>query len=163
MQARCKQDLLFVRPIQTSGRVVFGSSQGQVVGYLAWPYPTRASLCWRVGSGFSGWVRFFGFRSGFFELGRVLGQKSRPIPGPWIIAGQKLWPVPTHCIGWVGFFSSGSGRVRRVGWPMIRSTFCRVDLTYRSNYVHLSPFNSYHYNDSVAVACNHIWNSKKWI
>jgi hypothetical protein len=61
----------------------------------------------------------------FDMSGRVLGQKSRLVPIPWIITGQKLWHVPAHCIGRVGFFRGGGGWgwVGWVGWPMIRSTW----------------------------------------
>jgi hypothetical protein len=52
----------------------------------------------RVGSGFLGWVYFFGFGLSFLRLGRVLGKKSWPVSRLWIIVGQKLWPIPTHCI-----------------------------------------------------------------
>jgi hypothetical protein len=61
---------------------------------------------WRVGLSFfwlgqvfSGWIGFW-------------VKKSWPVPGSWIIVGQKLWPIPTHCIGWVR-----SGFLGQVGWP----------------------------------------------
>jgi hypothetical protein len=97
-----------------------GSGQGQVVGHLAQNAPdpcivsgqgglVHASLLDVSCRVFSSWIRGFGFGSGFFGLGRVLGQKSRLVPGPWIIMSQKLWLMPIRCIGRVGSGSSESG------------------------------------------------------
>lgn len=94
-----------------SGRVRVGSRSGRGPFITAHTRP--------VPSVRSGWVGFFGFGSDFFGLGRVLGQKSRRVPGPWIITGQKLWPIPARCIGRV---KSGQVFFGRVGWPMIRSS-----------------------------------------
>jgi hypothetical protein len=38
----------------------------------------------------------------FLGLGRILGQNLWSVHNPWIVAGQKLWPVLAHCIGRVG-------------------------------------------------------------
>ena len=105
------------RPGQTSGRVGFGSGQGRVTGRIGRPAPdpylspgrvglARAPCAGVSGRVFSGWVGFFGLWVGFFGLGRVLGQKSRPVPGPLIVAGQKIRPAPTRHVARVG-----SGRV----------------------------------------------------
>jgi hypothetical protein len=59
----------------------------------------------------------FGFGSGFFGLSRVLGQKSRHVPGPWIITSQKLWLMPIRRIGRGGSGSSELGQVVESGSP----------------------------------------------
>ena len=97
-----------------SGRVRIGSRSGHGSHRTARARPVpitgsgRVGPCTlreRVGSGFfrvgSGFLAF-----GFFGLGRVLGKKSRPVPGPLIVAGQKIQPVPIHHVARVG-----SGRV----------------------------------------------------
>ena len=92
------------RPGQMSGRVGFGSGQGRVTGRIGRPAPDPYLSPGRVGlarapcAGVSG--------RGFFGLGRVLGQKSRAVPGPLIVAGQKIRPAPTRHVARVG-----SGRV----------------------------------------------------
>lgn len=59
-----------VRHVQTSGQIRFESGHGLFDAALAWCQVklTNASLM-DVSD------RFFGFRSGFFGLGRILGQK----------------------------------------------------------------------------------------
>jgi hypothetical protein len=110
-------------------RVRVGSRPGRGPFIMARTRPvpsvgsTRASLfdvSSRIFFGL-GWV-FWLWVGVFLGLGQVLGKKSRPVPNPWLIMGQKLWPIPTHCIGHVGSDQVFSARVGRVGWPMIRSS-----------------------------------------
>jgi hypothetical protein len=71
------------RPVQTSGRVRIGSRSGRGPFITACTRPVPS-----VGSGqpvppcLTCRVGFFWLWVGFFRLGRVLGQKARPVPGP---------------------------------------------------------------------------------
>jgi hypothetical protein len=56
----------------------------------------------RVGSRFFGLGWVFWLWVGFFGLGWILGKKSWLVPGPRVLVGQKLWPIPTSRIGRVG-------------------------------------------------------------
>lgn len=99
------------RPVQIPDRVRFGSGQGRIVGRLARrPCPTVYSVRsgWLV---LPDWTRRNG--SSFLALGRVLGQISRLVASPWIIAGQKLWFVPVRRIGQVGSGCPWSGLVHK--------------------------------------------------
>lgn len=83
-------------------------------GCLVPPYWTCQVKVFWVGLG-----RVFWLWVGFFGLGWIPGKKSWAIPGPWVLVGQKLWPVPTSRIGRVGsdrFFADGSGHVSQVEW-----------------------------------------------
>jgi hypothetical protein len=70
------------------------------------------------------WVGFFGFGSGFFRVGSDFGSKIAARTRPVNYYGSKIMARtrPLHWSGQAGFFSGGSGRVGRIGWPMIRSS-----------------------------------------
>lgn len=99
---RCRKGSYLFRVDLFKHRV--GSGRVKVGSWImsGWPVTSvRSGLVgtylpvWRVGLGFSGWARFFGFGSdffgldGFFCVDRVLSKKLWSILSPWIIAGQK--------------------------------------------------------------------------
>jgi hypothetical protein len=61
----------------------------------------------------SGWVEFFGFGSGLFGLGQVLGQKSWPIPTLELLRVKKNYSTypPVALVESGGIFLGGSGRL----------------------------------------------------
>jgi len=123
------------RPGHPPGRVGFGSGQKKPGVFSSGPCPTRpggravklsphptrqpvGSGSGRVGPGLckmSGSFGFFGFRVKIFS----------PCPARQSYRVKNFDPSPPIKLfgsGRVGLFSGGSGRVRRVGQPMPRST-----------------------------------------
>lgn len=69
----------------------------------------------RVGF-FSGWVRFFNFGLGFFELVRVLCQISWLVSGQWIGVVKNYGPCLLITLIGLDFFRN------HVRWPVLKST-----------------------------------------
>jgi hypothetical protein len=81
---------IIARPVQTSGQIGFRSTQGRVVGHLAWPVSDPCLMSGRVGLARASLFDVssrggFQVGSGFLALGRVFsgfGSKSWLVPGP---------------------------------------------------------------------------------
>jgi hypothetical protein len=70
------------------------------VGRLARPIPDTCLVSGWVGLARASPLGVLG--QSFIGLGRVLDKKSWSVPDTCIVAGHKLWLVPTHCIDRVG-------------------------------------------------------------
>jgi hypothetical protein len=100
---------LLAIPNHGSSCVRFGSGHVGLSGLKSWPAPDPSHV--RVGSGFGVLVIIFG--SGRVGLGYFLS------------SGENFGLRPTrHTVGSGRVFSGGSGRVHRVGQPMIRYIAC---------------------------------------